>query len=309
MLLQNTTNNMEFHFLGFSTHSPIILFLIFLLIYIFNVSGNLIIIFITSIDAHLQKPMYFFIGNLAVVDISFTTVTLPKLLSTFPLQKSTISFVGCMLQMFFFLSIGVTESFLLAVMSYDRYNAVCNPYNAIMTNKCCKHLVLGCWMGGLLTVILPIVLISRLPFCLSRVINHFFCDISPVIQLSCSNIQNLQLFFTFISSVVVFGSFPIILLSYVQIVLNILRASTHRKKTFSTCSAHLTVVLIYYGSIIFIYIRPNSRSNLDLDKTTSLLYSVVTPTLNPLIYSIRNDEIKNAIKKLFGKKTSFSAAD
>ncbi|XP_063312548.1 olfactory receptor 6N1-like [Pelobates fuscus] len=313
--IYNFTNEHEFTFLGFPAlnKAPVTSFLIMLIIYVINAVENMLIIIVTRIDSHLNKPMYYFIGFLSLVDISCASIVLPKMLTIILSNKNTISFLGCMTQMYVFLAVGITESFLLTIMSYDRYVAICNPlrYYVIMTEKCCRLLVLGCWISGFLAVILPVGIISRLPFCKSHVINHFFCDISPVIQLSCSDIQRLQLFFTFIASVVIIGSFPIIILSYVQIALTILDAPSpaSKKKTFSTCAAHLTVVLIYYGSISFMYIRPSSKTNLDLDKITSLFYSVLTPTMNPLIYSLRNDEIKNALKKLLGRKTKINSQD
>ncbi|XP_063312547.1 olfactory receptor 5G9-like [Pelobates fuscus] len=303
MLLTNQTENLEFQFLGFSflVTSPIFSFLFFLVIYIFNISGNTVIIIITRLDAYLQKPMYFFLGNLSLVDISFTTTTLPKLLNTILAQEKTISFVGCIMQMYFFLAVGVTESFLLAVMSYDRYVAICNPlrYTMVMKQEACTFMVLGCWMIGLLSVLPPVVIISKLPFCQSHVINHFFCDISPVIQLSCSDVHNLEMFIFFTAAMVILGTFSVIVISYVHILRSILSITTQtgKKKAFSTCASHLTSVLIYFGTIIFMYIRPKSKSNLDLDKTTSVFYSIVTPTLNPLIYSFRNNEMKSALRR------------
>ncbi|KAM4707050.1 olfactory receptor 6M1-like [Discoglossus pictus] len=213
-----------------------------------------------------------------------------------------------MTQMYFFLAIGVTESFLLAIMSYDRYVAICNPlrYSLIMRSGNCILMVMGCWLSGLLSVLLPVIIISRLPFCQSHAINHFFCDISPVIQLSCSDIHYLEMFIFFTAVVVILGTFSAIVLSYFCILQNLLRISSSigKKKTFSTCASHLTAVLIYYGTIIFMYIRPKSKSNLDLDKQTSVFYSIITPTLNPMIYSLRNSEMKIALRKLFRNKIS-----
>ncbi|XP_075424045.1 olfactory receptor 6M1-like [Ascaphus truei] len=307
----NQTRVVEFTILGFPglMTAPVFSFLILLIIYIFNVVGNTLIIIVTRMDPHLHKPMYFFLGNLSFVDISFTTVTLPKMLAIFISQKKTISFAGCMTQMYIFLAVGVTESFLLAVMSYDRYVAVCNPlkYTLIMRSGLCILMVLGCWLCGFLSVLLPVTIISRLPFCQSHVINHFFCDISPVIQLSCSDIHHLEMLIFFTAAIVILGPFSVILMSYVCILLKILHISsaTGKKKTFCTCASHLTAVLIYFGTIIFMYIRPKSKSNLDLDKQTSVFYSVIIPMLNPLIYSFRNIEIKNALRKLLRIKLLF----
>ncbi|XP_053555865.1 olfactory receptor 6F1-like [Bombina bombina] len=312
MQLPNKTINAEFQILGFSIFMsmPIVSFFVLLTIYIFNLLGNLLIIIITRISSHLNKPMYFFICNLSIVDIGFTSVTLPKMLAIIASQKNTISFVGCITQMYFFLAIGVTESFLLALMSYDRYIAICRPlrYFVIMKTDDCTCMVLGCWLCGLLSVLLPVIIISRLPFCNSYTINHFFCDISPVIQLSCSDIHNLEMFIFFTAIVVILGTFSIIVLSYMLILQNILHipSSTGKSKTFSTCASHLTAVMLYYGTIIFMYIRPKSKSNLDLDKQTSVFYSIITPTLNPMVYSLRNREMKYALIKLFRRQQYFS---
>lgn len=311
MAFNNLTDHLEFHILGFSVlmANPILSFLIILIIYIFNVVGNSLIIVVTKMDPNLYKPMYFFLGILSLVDMSFTTVTLPKTMAIFLSSKKTICFVCCIMQMYFFLSVGVTESFLLALMSYDRYLAICNSlqYNRFMTNRVCVLLVLGCWTSGLLSVLLPVILISRLQFCKSHDINHFFCDISPVIQLSCNKTKNLEMFIFVTAFIVILGTFSVIVLSYVKIVISILHISTStgKKKAFSTCVSHLIAVLIYYGTIIFMYVRPKSKSNLDLDKQTSIFYSIITPTLNPLIYTLRNTEIKNSLKKLFKKKMIF----
>ncbi|KAG9463674.1 hypothetical protein GDO78_021319 [Eleutherodactylus coqui] len=289
--------------------TPIFSFFIILVIYIFNVVGNSLTIVIIRMDYKLYKPMYFFLGSLACVDMSLTTVTLPKAMSILLSSKKTICFACCITQMYFFLSVGVTESFLLALMSYDRYNAICHSlhYNSIITNRVCVFTVLGCWISGLLSVLLPVILISRLTFCKSHDINHFFCDISPVIQLSCSTTKNLEMFIFFTAFIVTLGTFSVVVLSYVKIVISILHISTStgKKKAFSTCFSHLISVLLYYGTLIFMYVRPKSKSNLDNDKQTSVFYSIVIPTLNPLIYTLRNREIKNSLKKLFKKKSVF----
>ncbi|XP_056429460.1 olfactory receptor 6M1-like [Hyla sarda] len=302
MASNNFTSELEFHILGFSSvlATPFLSFFILLVIYIFNVSGNSLIIVVTRMDYNLYKPMYFFLGSLALVDMSFTTVTLPKLMEIFLNPQKTICFVCCMMQMYFFLSVGVTESFHLAAMSYDRYLAICNSlqYNRIMTNRVCVFMVLGCWISGFSSVLLPVILISRLQFC-NLHINHFFCDISPVIQLSCCNTKNLEMFIFLTAFIVILGTFSVIVFSYVKIVISILRISTSsgKKKAFSTCISHLITFLIYYGTIIFMYVRPKSKSDLDIDKKTAVFYSIISPTLNPLIYTLRNNEIKNSLKK------------
>lgn len=279
---------------------PLFSFLIILFFFMLNTLQNMLIIIITRIDHHLQKPMYFFISNLSCVDILFGIIILPNVMILILSHKNTISFYGCITQMYFFLCIGVTESILLAIMSYDRYVAICNPlkYTVIMTRDVCFYLAFSCWIGGFLSVFLPVFVISQLKYC-SNIINHFFCEMFPVIQLSCSDIYWLQVSFTILASVVIFGTFPIIGMSYLNILWNILslQSLSSKKKTFSTCATHLIVVFMYYSTITFMYIRPKSESNLELDKIISVFYSVLNPILNPLIYSLRNNEIKKALRK------------
>nr|DBA22727.1 TPA: hypothetical protein GDO54_013736 [Pyxicephalus adspersus] len=297
-----TNNTSDFILLGFPIFisKTLFSFLIILLFLMINLLQNMIVIIITRIDYQLQKPMYFFISNLAFVDILFGAIILPNVMILILSHRNTVSFLGCMMQMYFFLAIGVTESFLLAVMSYDRYVAICNPlkYTGTMTSNVCLFLAIGCWTGGFLSVILPVIVISQMKYC-SHVINHFFCEISPVLQLSCQDIHWLQISFTILASVVIFGTFPIIGMSYLKILLNILglQLLNSKKKTFSTCATHLIVVFLYYSTITFMYIRPKSESNLELDKRVSIFYSVVNPVVNPLIYCLRNNEIKKSLRK------------
>lgn len=302
-----TNNTSDFILMGFTIFisEPLWSFLIIFVLFMLNTMQSMLIIIITRTDYHLQKPMYFFIGNLSFVDILFGVTILPNVMIIILSHMNTISFYSCLTQMYFFLGIGVTESFLLAVMSYDRYIAICNPlkYTLIMTSDSCFSLVLSCWTGGFLSVILPVIAISQLEYC-SYVINHFFCEFSPLIQLSCWNIHWLQVSFTILASGVIFGTFPIIGMSYLKILWNILglQSLSSRKKTFSTCATHLIVVLMYYSTITFMYIRPKSESNLELDKRISVFYSVLSPIANPFIYSFRNNQIKKSLRKLLNLK-------
>nr|DBA22728.1 TPA: hypothetical protein GDO54_013737 [Pyxicephalus adspersus] len=299
---------MDFTILGFSVlmSFPILTFIIVLIIYVFNVVGNTLIIMTSVTDHNLHKPMYILLGNLSLVDMFLTSVTLPKTMQLLLSLKKTICFICCIAQMYFFLAVGGAESFLLALMSYDRYLAVCNPlrYQVIMTHKFCTVMVLGCWFGGFSSVLLPVILISQLPFCQSHDINHFICDVPPIIQLACSDIQQLEKLIFFTAIIVILGSFSVIVISYFLILMTILKipTSTGKKKTFSTCSSHLTAISIYFGTIIFMYIRPKSKSNLDMDKQTAVFYSVVTPTLNPLIYTLRNNEFKSSLQRLVRRR-------
>ncbi|XP_030042436.1 olfactory receptor 6M1-like [Microcaecilia unicolor] len=308
----NITTVREFIIMGFtgSLKLRIILFLTFLLVYIITCMGNVVIIVIIRSDCHLHTPMYFFISNLSFIDLWYTSSTIPKMLASLLSGRGTISFSGCIFQLYFFLSLGVTENFLLTAMSYDRYVAICNPlrYVVLMNKRVSMKLVIGCWFSGFMSIVMPTVLISRLPYCASNVINHFFCDLSPLIQLSCSDTHMLQKFNFITAIIVILGTFFIIAVSYIYIVSTILRirSSVGRKKAFSTCASHLVVVLLYYGTIIFMYVRPKADSSLDVDKVTAVFYCIVTPLLNPIIYSLRNKEVKNALKKMTTRMIMFS---
>ncbi|CAI9590686.1 unnamed protein product [Staurois parvus] len=304
-MANKTTWFNEFTLLGLTDNakSQIILFVFFMLVYIITCLGNSLMVITITLSTTLHTPMYFFLRNLSVVDICYTTSTVPKLLSDFLMDTKQISFFGCVAQCYFFFLLGGIEHFLLTIMAYDRYVAICHPlrYNTIVTSKVCWGLVLGCWFGGFSSVLLPVILISKLPFCQSHDINHFFCDVSPIIQLACSDIEQLEMFIFFTAIIVILGSFSVIVMSYLWILVTILeiKTSTGKKKAFSTCSSHLTAIFIYFGTIIFMYIRPKSKSNLNMDKQASVFYSVVTPTLNPLIYTLRNNEFKISLKGLF----------
>ncbi|XP_029435466.1 olfactory receptor 6M1-like [Rhinatrema bivittatum] len=309
---KNITAAKEFIILGFtgSLKIRLFLFLTFSLIYVITCLGNVVIITITRSDYRLHTPMYFFISNLSFLDLGYTSSTVPKMLANFLSERGTISFVGCITQLYFFLSLGVTENFLLAAMAYDRYVAICNPlrYAVVMSKRVCIQLVIVCWFTGFLSIVMPATFIARLPYCASNIINHFFCDISPLIQLSCSDTHILEKLNFITAIIVILGTFFLITMSYIRIVSTILRirSSVGRKKAFSTCASHLMVVLIYYGTIIFMYIRPKADSSLDLDKVMALFYCIVTPMLNPIIYSFRNKEMKRALKKGICRKIIFS---
>nr|XP_033780842.1 olfactory receptor 6M1-like [Geotrypetes seraphini] len=309
---ENITTVKEFIIIGFtgSLKIQIILFITFLLIYIVTFMGNVVIITVIRSDCRLHTPMYFFISNLSFIDLWYTSSTLPKILANFLSEKGTISFIGCILQLYFFLSLGVTENFLLAAMSYDRYVAICNPlrYAILMKKRVCIQLVTSCWFTGFMSIVIPTVLIARLPYCASNVINHFFCDISPLIQLSCSDTHLIQKFNFITAIVVILGTFFMITVSYIYIVSTILRISSSvgRKKAFSTCASHLMVVLLYYGTIIFMYVRPKAESSLEVDKAMAVFYCIVTPMLNPIIYSLRNKEVKHALNKTLSSGRSLS---
>ncbi|XP_062994339.1 olfactory receptor 6M1-like [Elgaria multicarinata webbii] len=281
------------------------LFFLFLSMYLLTMTGNIIIIIAVKTDSHLQTPMYFFLGNLSILDIGYTSSTVPKLLSILLMEVHTISFVGCFLQSYFFFFLGTAECFLLASMAYDRYVAICYPlrYPTIMNKRVCVLIVIGCWTGGCLAPLVAAIIVVNLPFCGPNVINHFFCDIPPLLKLACIDTTLAQKVVFLLSAMVILSTFLSTVVSYIYITITILKIpSSHgRHKAFSTCASHLTVVSLYYGTVIFMYVSPTTRSSFDLNKIIAVVYSVVTPMLNPMIYTLRNQDMKTAVKKIILK--------
>ncbi|XP_025323620.1 olfactory receptor 11L1-like [Canis lupus baileyi] len=308
MDITNQTRVTEFIFLGFPgvLHLRITLFVIFLTVYLLSLTGNTLIIFIVLMDITLQTPMYIFLGNLSFLEIWYTTATVPKLLDTCLSQVVTISVSGCITQYYFFFSMGATECILLAVMAYDRYLAICSPlrYSLLMSIRVCLRFSAGSWIGGFIAPLLPTILISHLNFCGPQKISHFFCDSDPIFKLSCSDTFLVEALGYTCSSVVILSSFLLTMSSYGHIVVTIIKLSSReaRKKTFSTCASHLTVVSIYYGTIIFAYVRPPAKYNFTIGKVISVFYCVVTPLVNPLIYTLRNKDVKKAFRKALARK-------
>ncbi|XP_004648354.1 olfactory receptor 6F1-like [Octodon degus] len=305
----NQTTVTEFIFLGFpgSPSLRLTLFVAFLSVYLLSLMGNSLIIFLVLMDSTLQTPMYIFLGNLSFLEVWYTTATVPKLLATCLSKVVTISVPGCIAQLYFFFSMGATECFLLAAMAYDRYVAICSPlrYSLLMNAQICLRFTSGSWVGGFCATLPTTILISHLNFCGPQKINHFFCDSDPVFKLSCTDTFFVEaLSYTF-SSAVILSSFLLTISSYGNIVATVIRLSSReaRKKTFSTCASHLTVVTIYYGTIIFAYVRPPAKYNFTIGKVVSVFYCVVTPLVNPLIYALRNREVKKAFRKCFVPKT------
>ncbi|XP_063798047.1 olfactory receptor 2D3-like [Pseudophryne corroboree] len=278
-------------------------FVMFLIIYIVTVIGNLIIIILTNMDYHLQTPMYFFLRNLSFLDICYTSTTLPQMLANFLIEHLAISLLACIAQLYTFLSFAASESCLLAAMAYDRYVAICNPlrYSIIMNRKACLHMVAGTWVIGALYGAIHTANTFRLPFCSSNVLNHYFCDIVPLLKISCID--------TFINEITVFavggflmiGCFLLIFGSYMHILVSVLTIPEGhgRTKGFSTCVSHLIVVLLFYGSGSFMYMRPKSNLLADKEWLLSIFYTSITPLLNPLIYSLRNKDIQRSFQKYF----------
>nr|XP_004667696.3 olfactory receptor 10AG1-like [Jaculus jaculus] len=294
---------MEFILIGFSDVPGLqgFLFGMFLIIYLIILLGNSLIIIITKVDPSLQTPMYIFLGNFSFLEICYVSVTVPRLLTDLYRQNRNISFMACAIQMYFFLVLGATECFILTAMAYDRYVAICNPllYPLIMNNKFCIQLVVGCWLIGVPVHIGFTYWIFSLPFCGHNLLNHFFCDIPPVLSLACGNTFMIEMLVYVIALLVVTIPFILILGSYMKIILTILKlpSATGRAKAFSTCSSHLMVVALFFGSGIITYLRPKSSHSVGTDKFLSLFYTVMTPMFNPMIYCLRNKDVTLALKK------------
>ncbi|MBZ3876492.1 Olfactory receptor 10AG1 [Sciurus carolinensis] len=303
----NLTAWMEFVLWGFADvpHLQWFLFGMFFVIYMIILLGNRTILVITKVEPALHTPMYFFLGNFSFVEICYVSVTLPRMLMNLRTQRRTISLVSCTTQMCCVLVLGAAECFLLAVMAYDRYVAICNPlqYPLVMTHKVCLQLVVASWISGIPVQVGQTLQIFSLPFCASRVINHFFCDIPPVLKLACGETFTNELMFYMTALLFVLAPFLFILISYIKIISTVLKlpSATSRAKAFSTCSSHLTVVLLFFGSGIITYLRPEASHSAETDKVLSLFYTIVTPIFNPMIYSLRNKDIKRTLRKLLGK--------
>ncbi|XP_054851018.1 olfactory receptor 5A1-like [Eublepharis macularius] len=301
--MENQTTVTYFILLGFSYHLPvqIFLFFVFLLIYAVTLIGNMIIMVVIKHSSHLQSPMYFFLSQLSFLDICYSSVTVPKLLVNF-FAGQTISYNNCITQMFFILLTALSEILLLTAMAYDRYAAICNPlhYVEIMNVAFCKQLVGASWAIGFFYAVINTLPVWKLSFCGPNVIRHFSCEFPSLLTLSCTETSMSKIIF-FITGGAVGGiAFFLTLLSYINVISTILKINSAegRKKAFSTCSSHLIVVVLIYGTGYFRYLRPDSASSVLLDELFSIQYSITTPMLNPIIYSLKTKEVKEAIKKL-----------
>ncbi|XP_012499398.1 PREDICTED: olfactory receptor 2G3-like [Propithecus coquereli] len=298
----------EFVFLGLSSQPKmqLILFVMFLFFYLLTVSGNIIIITIIQIEPHLQTPMYFFLTNLSFLDICYTSTNVPQMLSNMVGKKNTIPFSGCATQMYFSLSFGMIECVLLGVMAYDRYVAICHPlhYIVIMDRNTCVQLAVISWSSSFLSSMVINVLTLSLPYCGPNTLNHFFCEVPSVLRLACTDTSLTELIVFIFSIIIVFIPFLLIVVSYARILQSVLRmqSASGRYKTLSTCVSHLTVVALFYGTAIFMYMRPQSKSSWAGGKITAVFYTVVTPMLNPLIYSLRNQDVKRALRRAIAKQ-------
>ncbi|XP_010606718.1 olfactory receptor 1044 [Fukomys damarensis] len=303
MAQRNCTQATEFILAGLTDRQELKmpLFTAFLSIYVFTVLGNLGLILVIRTDARLSTPMYFFLSNLAFVDFCYSSVVTPKMLGNFLYQRNVVSFPACAAQLGCFLTFMVSECLLLASMAYDRYVAICDPllYMVRMSPGLCIQLVALPYGYSFLMALFHTTLTFRLCYCRSNVVNHFYCDDMPLLRLTCSDTRSKQLWVLTCAGITFISSVLTVFVSYVFIISAILRmrSAEGRRKAFSTCGSHMLAVTIFYGTLIFMYLQPSSRHSLDTDKMASVFYTMIIPMLNPLIYSLRNKEVKEALKK------------
>uniref|UniRef100_A0A8C6A5V9 Olfactory receptor n=2 Tax=Marmota marmota marmota TaxID=9994 RepID=A0A8C6A5V9_MARMA len=309
MKRENYSIMTEFTFQAFSSfhEHQMTLFVVFLKLYIFTLAGNVIIVTIIRIDRHLHTPMYFFLSMLSTSETVYTLVILPRMLSSLVGMSQSISLAGCATQMFFFVTFGITNCFLLTAMGYDRYVAICNPlrYTIIMNKRVCFQLVGGACSIGLIVAVTQVSAVFRLPFCATKVA-HFFCDIRPVMKLSCIDTTVNEILTLVISVLVLVVPMGLVFISYVLIISTILKIASAegRKKAFATCASHLTVVIVHYGCASIAYLKPKSENTRDEDQLISVTYTVITPLLNPVVYTLRNKEVRDALYRAVCRKHS-----
>ncbi|XP_034502324.1 olfactory receptor 2AP1-like [Ailuropoda melanoleuca] len=311
-MMGNRTSVIEFILLGLTDDADLqaLLFLFLLLTYVLSILGNVTIIILTLLDYRLQTPMYFFLRNFSFLEISFTSVFVPKMLVNIGTGDKTISFAGCFTQYFFAILLGATEFYLLAAMSYDRYAAICKPlhYTTLMSKRLCIQLVLCSWFSGFLVVVVPHTMALQLPFCASNVINHYCCDYTVLLHLSCADTRFIETMEFISVGITLIFTLVLVILSYMYIIRTILRIPSvqQRKKAFSTCFSHMIVVSLSYGSCIFMYINPSVKDAETFNKGVAVLNTSVAPLLNPFIYTLRNKQVKIAFKDMVSKVTMFS---
>ncbi|XP_073084428.1 olfactory receptor 5AN1-like [Manis javanica] len=300
----NSTEITHFILLGFSDFPRIkaLLFAVFLVIYVTTLTWNLSLIILIRMDSHLHTPMYFFLSNLSFLDICYVTSTAPKMLSDFFQEQHIITLVGCAVQYFFFSAMGLTETCLMTAMAYDRYAAICNPllYSSFMSPTLCVGMVLGSYMAGISASLSQVCAILQLHFCGPNVIHHFFCDMPQLLVLSCTDTFFVRLLAAVL--IIFYGimNVMVVIVSYCYIIISIMKITTAkgRSKAFNTCASHLTAVSLFYTSSLFVYLNSSSGGSSNFDRFASVFYTVMIPMLNPLIYSLRNKEIKDALKRL-----------
>lgn len=299
----NETLVEEFILLGFKTIPALqsLLFFVFLAVYVLTLCGNILVATIVLTTPRLHKPMYFFLGNLSILETFYTSTILPRILDSFVSHYHRISFAGCFLQFYFFGSLACAECYLLSAMSYDRYLAICKPlhYVTLMNERLCVQLSLGTWITGFVASAFTTSFASQLIFCGPNEIDNFFCDYSPLLLLSCSDTQQTETLMSVLGSSCTMPPLLLSMVSYICIIRTILKipSTTSRRKAFSTCSSHLIVVTIFYGTLIIVYILPKSNALRDTNKVFSVFYTILTPMVNPVIYSLRNAEFNEALRK------------
>ncbi|KAG8449815.1 hypothetical protein GDO86_016472 [Hymenochirus boettgeri] len=301
---RNQTSVKEFILLAMTSapYYKTILFIVFLILYLFTLIGNVSILTVVIMDRRLHTPMYFFLGNLSFLDIVLVSCPVPKMMAGLLTQDLKISVWGCITQIYFIHLFGCTETLLLTSMAYDRYVAICNPlrYNIVMGKSSCSLLIFTSWFLSLFHSLSQTIPTSRLPFCYSNHVSHFFCDIKPLLQLACTDISFNEILFTIMTASISVITSTLIFLSYCFICTRLLkiRSSKERRKAFSTCTSHLTVVFFFYGPLISRFIRPATNDSLEQDRQTAVLYAIITPVLNPVIYALRNQEVKRSLKSI-----------
>ncbi|XP_058409979.1 olfactory receptor 12D1-like [Diceros bicornis minor] len=301
----NQTSVTEFLLLGVTdiqVPQPF-LFVVFLTIYFLNVAGNGAILMVIISDPRLHSPMYFFLGNLSCLDICYSTVTLPKMLENFLSMHKVISFLGCITQLHFFYFLGSMEAMVLAVMAFDRFVAICKPlhYPLIMNHQLCTQMAVTIWIIGFFHALLHSIMTSHLNFCGSNLIHHFFCDVKPLLELACGNIEHNQWLLNTVTGIIGMGPLFLMLLSYFYIITHLFcktSSCSMLHTALSTCASHFMVVILFYASVVFIYIRPASHSSMDQDRVIAIMYSVINPVLNPVIYTLRNKEVRGALSRV-----------
>ncbi|EDL25461.1 olfactory receptor 907 [Mus musculus] len=307
MALENASLVTEFILMGLTNRPDlqIPLFLLFLVMYVIATLGNLALIMLIILNSHLHTPMYFFLLNLSCIDLFYCSVITPKMLMNFVLKKNVISYEGCMAQFYFFAFFAISECYVLTTMAYDRYVAICNPllYNIVMSPKLCSYLMMGTYLMGFSGAMIHTGCILRLTFCDKNTINHYFCDILPLLQISCTStyVNEIELFIVagkdiIVPTVIIFTSYGFILSSILKI-----SSTAGMSKAFSTCSSHIIALCLFFGSCTFMYLKPSSVESMDQGKISSVFYNIVVPLMNPLIYSLRNKDVKIAIKKTITK--------
>ncbi|XP_063187647.1 olfactory receptor 5J3-like [Chroicocephalus ridibundus] len=303
MVVSNHTTVTYFILLGLTNRPELqsLLFVTILLIYAITLVGNLGMIALITIDSQLQTPMYFFLVNLSVVDLCYSSVFAPRMLVNFLVENKTVSYSACVAQHFSFVVFVTTEGFLLAVMAYDRYIAICSPllYTTLMPRKVCIWLVAGSYLGGLLNSSVHTCGLLKLSFCGPNTINHYFCDTNPLLQLTCSDKRINEILLVTLSGLIALSTLLFVIISYLCILFSMLSmSSTSRHRAFSTCASHLTAITLFYGPVSLSHVQPSSKYSLEREKISAVFYTLVVPMLNPLIYSLRNKEVKNALRRV-----------